>query len=64
MANEVCYATLQFPYDERWSIETYRKVGGYQALVASKYAVTDNAYVGADSAQVTPRVEGAVSGWT
>jgi NADH-quinone oxidoreductase subunit F len=30
MANEVCYATLQ--YDQPWSMETYLKVGGYQAL--------------------------------
>jgi NADH-quinone oxidoreductase subunit F len=29
MANEVCYATLG--HDKPWSIETYRKVGGYQA---------------------------------
>jgi membrane fusion protein, multidrug efflux system len=35
--------------------------GGYQVMVASHYAETDNAYVGADSAQVTPRVEGAVA---
>ncbi len=30
MANEVCYATLQ--YDEPWTLENYLKVGGYQAL--------------------------------
>jgi NADH-quinone oxidoreductase subunit F len=30
MANEVCYATLQ--YDQPWSMETYLKVGGYEAL--------------------------------
>ncbi len=30
MANEVCYATLQ--YDQPWSMETYLQVGGYQAL--------------------------------
>ena len=30
MANEVCYATLQ--YDQPWSMETYFKVGGYEAL--------------------------------
>ena len=30
MANEVCYATLQ--YDQPWSMETYLKTGGYQAL--------------------------------
>ena len=30
MANEVCFATLQ--YDEPWSMETYLKVGGYEAL--------------------------------
>ncbi|WP_435105619.1 NADH-quinone oxidoreductase subunit NuoF [Arhodomonas sp. AD133] len=30
MANEVCYATLQF--DEPWTLENYLKVGGYQAL--------------------------------
>ena len=30
MANEVCYATLQFD-DEQWSYENYLKVGGYQA---------------------------------
>lgn len=29
MVNEVCYQTLS--YDEPWSLETYRKVGGYQA---------------------------------
>jgi NADH-quinone oxidoreductase subunit F len=30
MANEVCFATLQF--DQPWSMETYLKVGGYEAL--------------------------------
>jgi len=30
MANEVCYATLQFE-SEQWSYENYVKVGGYQA---------------------------------
>lgn len=30
MANEVCYATLQFE-DQQWSYENYLKVGGYQA---------------------------------
>jgi len=35
--------------------------GAYQLLVASQYVETDNAYVGAESAQVTPRVEGAVA---
>jgi membrane fusion protein (multidrug efflux system) len=35
--------------------------GGFEMLVASHYAVTDNAYVGADVAQVTPRIEGAVA---
>ncbi|WP_440996926.1 NADH-quinone oxidoreductase subunit NuoF [Arhodomonas sp. SL1] len=30
MANEVCYATLQF--DEPWALENYRSIGGYQAL--------------------------------
>ena len=35
--------------------------GGYEFLVASHYAETDNAYVGADSAQVTSRIEGAVA---
>jgi len=30
MANEVCFATLQ--YDEPWSLESYIKSGGYQAL--------------------------------
>ncbi|HEY9201138.1 MAG TPA: NADH-quinone oxidoreductase subunit NuoF [Gammaproteobacteria bacterium] len=30
MANEVCYATLQFD-DQPWSYENYLKVGGYQA---------------------------------
>ena len=34
---------------------------GYDALVGSRYAVTDNAYVGADVAQVTPLVGGPVS---
>ncbi|MEJ2645183.1 MAG: NADH-quinone oxidoreductase subunit NuoF [Gammaproteobacteria bacterium] len=29
MANEVCFATLQF--DEPWTLENYLKVGGYQA---------------------------------
>ncbi|MBI1733185.1 MAG: NADH-quinone oxidoreductase subunit NuoF [Gammaproteobacteria bacterium] len=28
--NQVCYATLQF--DQSWTLENYRKVGGYQAL--------------------------------
>ena len=32
----------------------------YDALVASKHAVTDNAYVGADVAQVTPLIGGPV----
>jgi membrane fusion protein (multidrug efflux system) len=36
-------------------------VGAWQVLVASHYAETDNAYVGTDSAQVTPRIEGAVA---
>jgi membrane fusion protein (multidrug efflux system) len=35
--------------------------GGYQWMVASHYASTDNAYVGAESAQVTSRIEGAVT---
>ena len=30
MANEVCFATLQF--DQPWSMESYLKVGGYEAL--------------------------------
>jgi len=30
MANEVCFATLQ--YDQPWSMESYLKTGGYQAL--------------------------------
>jgi len=30
MANEVCYATLQFE-DQPWSYENYLKIGGYQA---------------------------------
>lgn len=30
MANEVCFATLQ--YDEPWTLESYLKSGGYQAL--------------------------------
>ena len=30
MANEVCFQTLQF--DQPWTLENYRKVGGYQAL--------------------------------
>jgi len=34
---------------------------GYDTLVASHHAFTDNAYVGADSAQVTPLVGGPVS---
>ncbi|QIT54266.1 NADH-quinone oxidoreductase subunit NuoF [Aquisalimonas sp. 2447] len=29
MVNEVCYQTLSF--DEPWSLETYRKLGGYEA---------------------------------
>ena len=33
----------------------------YEIFGASHYATTDNAYVGSDSAQVTPRVEGAVA---
>ena len=28
--NTVCYATLQ--YDEPWSLESYIKTGGYEAL--------------------------------
>lgn len=35
--------------------------GGYEVLVASRHVVTDNAYVGADVAQVTPLVSGPVS---
>ena len=30
MANEVCFATMQ--YDQPWSMESYLKSGGYQAL--------------------------------
>lgn len=30
MANEVCFATLRF--DQPWALESYRQVGGYQAL--------------------------------
>lgn len=30
MANEVCFASLQ--YDQPWSMESYLKTGGYQAL--------------------------------
>ena len=30
MANEVCFATLE--YDQPWSMESYLKTGGYQAL--------------------------------
>ena len=30
MANDVCFATLQ--YDQPWSMESYLKTGGYQAL--------------------------------
>ncbi len=30
MANEVCYATLQF--DEPWTLDNYLKLGGYEAL--------------------------------
>ncbi|MFA9419569.1 MAG: NADH-quinone oxidoreductase subunit NuoF [Gammaproteobacteria bacterium] len=30
MANEVCFASLQ--YDQSWSMESYLKTGGYQAL--------------------------------
>ena len=30
MANEVCYATLQFE-DQQWSYDNYLKVGGYEA---------------------------------
>lgn len=30
MANEVCFATLRF--DRPWALDSYRKVGGYQAL--------------------------------
>jgi len=33
----------------------------YEVFGASHYATTDNAYVGSDSAQVTPRIEGAVA---
>ncbi len=34
--------------------------GAYRALVGSNYVSTDNAYVGADTAQVTPQVPGTV----
>ena len=30
MANEVCFATLQ--YDQPWTMESYLKSGGYQAI--------------------------------
>ena len=30
MANEVCFSTMQ--YDQPWSMESYLKSGGYQAL--------------------------------
>lgn len=35
--------------------------GGYEWLIGSRYVSTDNAYVGADVAQVTPLVAGAVA---
>jgi membrane fusion protein (multidrug efflux system) len=34
--------------------------GGYYFTVASKYVSTDNAYVGADTAQITPLISGPV----
>jgi membrane fusion protein (multidrug efflux system) len=34
--------------------------GGYQALVASRYVSTDNAYTAVETAQVTPAVGGIV----
>lgn len=34
--------------------------GGYEVFVGSRYVSTDNAYVGADTAQVTPMVAGQV----
>ena len=37
MANQVCFTTLQF--DQPWTLENYRKVGGYKAwekIVAEK----------------------------
>ncbi|MFT4650811.1 MAG: NADH-quinone oxidoreductase subunit F, partial [Flavobacteriales bacterium] len=37
MANDVCFATRQ--YDEPWSMESYLKTGGYQAL---KNILNDN----------------------
>jgi NADH-quinone oxidoreductase subunit F len=42
MANEVCFATLQ--YDQPWTLENYIKAGGYQALkkiVADKISPDD-----------------------
>ena len=39
MANEVCFATLQF--DQPWTLENYLKVGGYKAwkkILAEKTA--------------------------
>ena len=36
-------------------------VGVWWLVVGSRYASTDNAYVGADVAQVTPLVSGAVT---
>ncbi|HZU63705.1 MAG TPA: HlyD family efflux transporter periplasmic adaptor subunit [Novosphingobium sp.] len=35
--------------------------GGWYALVGSHHITTDNAYVGADTAQITPMVEGQVA---
>ena len=35
-------------------------LGGYQYFVGSNYVSTDNAYVGADTAQVTPQLAGTV----
>jgi membrane fusion protein, multidrug efflux system len=35
--------------------------GGYQLIVGGRYVSTDNAYVGAESAQVTPLISGPVA---
>ena len=35
--------------------------GAYELLIGSRYVSTDNAYVGAESAEVTPLVAGPVA---
>lgn len=62
--------TAKPPISQRRKLLTYVGIGvgvlvilwvGYQFLVGSRYVSTDNAYVGAETAEVTPLVAGPVA---